>query len=258
MRRGRSRGQPCLVRRRRAGPGPGTAMGRGLARPPVLHRHPPVADEDRALPGDRRDPGRHGDHRRFRALERRRPSPDPRGRFRRSRLDHPAVRRLLEILAPIAEAELAYNEAADAAMSRPGLDWDEDLPEFPDLDGPVFLLGACALVDAFWAVVGDDLLGDVLGVLLPGPPADRLTVRPSGPLARRIVEAPGVSALRPWPQCPRVSTIDSSSGWSRRRSRRPTPGSASGSCGCAPGQARRDEDRGDFDAFLDNKAAYRR
>ena len=59
------------------------------------------------------------------------------------------------------------NEAADAAMSIPGLDWDEDLPEFPELDGPVFLLGTCALVDAFGAVVGDDLLGDVLGVLLP-------------------------------------------------------------------------------------------
>ena len=82
-------------------------------------------------------------------------------------LDHPAVGRLLEILAPIAQAELAYNEAADAAMSRPGLDWDEDLPQFPELDGPVFLLGTCALVDAFWAVVGDDSLGDVLGVLLP-------------------------------------------------------------------------------------------
>ena len=31
----------------------------------------------------------------------------------------------------------------------------------------MFLLGACALVDAFWAVVGDDLFGDVLCVLLP-------------------------------------------------------------------------------------------
>ena len=83
------------------------------------------------------------------------------------RLDHPAVRRLLEILAPIAQAELACNEAADAAMSGHGLDWDEDLPEFPELDGPVFILGVCALVDAFWALVGDDLLGDVLGVLQP-------------------------------------------------------------------------------------------
>jgi hypothetical protein len=82
-------------------------------------------------------------------------------------LDHPAVRRLLEILAPVAEAELAYYEAFDAAISRPGLAWDEDLPDFPELDCPVFLLGTCALVDAFGAVMGDDLLGDVLGVLLP-------------------------------------------------------------------------------------------
>ncbi len=82
-------------------------------------------------------------------------------------LDHPAVRGLLEILAPIAEAELVYNQAWEAAVAIPGLDWDEDLPEFPELDGPVFLLGVCALVDAFSAVVGDDLLGDVLGVLWP-------------------------------------------------------------------------------------------
>jgi hypothetical protein len=34
-------------------------------------------------------------------------------------------------------------------------------------DGPVFLLGACVLVDAVWAAVGDDPLSDVLGVLLP-------------------------------------------------------------------------------------------
>ncbi len=29
------------------------------------------------------------------------------------------------------------------------------------------LLGVCVLVDAFWAMVGDDLFGDVLGVLQP-------------------------------------------------------------------------------------------
>ncbi len=39
---------------------------------------------------------------------------------------------LLEVLAPIAEAEVAYHEAADAAMYGPGLDWDEDEPEFPE------------------------------------------------------------------------------------------------------------------------------
>jgi hypothetical protein len=82
-------------------------------------------------------------------------------------LDHPAVRTLLEVLAPIAEAELAYRRAADAAMYQIRTDWDEDEPEFPELDGPVFLLGTCVLVDAVWAAVGDDSLTDVLGVLLP-------------------------------------------------------------------------------------------
>jgi hypothetical protein len=82
-------------------------------------------------------------------------------------LDHPAVRTLLGVLAPIAEAELTYRKAADAAMYQIGADWDDDEPEFPELDGPVFLLGACALVDAVWAAVGEDPLGDVLGVLLP-------------------------------------------------------------------------------------------
>ena len=82
-------------------------------------------------------------------------------------LDHPAVRTLLEVLAPIATAELAYGEAADAAMYQIGMDWDDDEPEFPEEDGPVFLLGGCALVDATWAAVGLDSISEVLGVLLP-------------------------------------------------------------------------------------------
>ena len=76
------------------------------------------------------------------------------------------MRKLLEVLAPVAEAELAYRKAADAAMYQIGTDWDDE-PEFPEQDGPVFLLGACVLVDAVWAAVGDDPLSDVLGVLLP-------------------------------------------------------------------------------------------
>jgi hypothetical protein len=82
-------------------------------------------------------------------------------------LDHPAVSTVHEILAPIAEAEVAYHQAADAAMYGPGLDWDEDEPEFPEDDGPVFAVGGCALVDAAWAAVGEDPLLDVLGVLVP-------------------------------------------------------------------------------------------
>ena len=65
------------------------------------------------------------------------------------------MRALLEVLAPIAEAELAYRKAADAAMDQIGTDWDEDEPEFPEQDGPVFLLGTCVLVDAVWAAVGE-------------------------------------------------------------------------------------------------------
>jgi hypothetical protein len=51
-------------------------------------------------------------------------------------------------------------------MYQIGTDWDDE-PEFPEQDGPVFLLGACVLVDAVWATVWDDPLRDVLGVLLP-------------------------------------------------------------------------------------------
>jgi hypothetical protein len=82
-------------------------------------------------------------------------------------LDHPAVGALLKVLAPVAEAELAYHAAADAAMYGAGLGLDKDVPEFPEEDGPVFAVGGCALVDAVWAAVGEDRLADVLGVLRP-------------------------------------------------------------------------------------------
>ncbi len=82
-------------------------------------------------------------------------------------LDHPAVSMLLEVLAPIAEAERAYRKAAGAPLYQIGPDWDEDEPEFPELDGPAYLLGGRALVDAVWAAVGDDPLSEVIGVLAP-------------------------------------------------------------------------------------------
>lgn len=71
-------------------------------------------------------------------------------------VDHPAVSMLLCVLAPIAEAELAFARA----------DWDDDGPEFPTLDGPVYLLGERTLVDTVWAAVGDDPLGEVIKVLI--------------------------------------------------------------------------------------------
>jgi hypothetical protein len=81
-------------------------------------------------------------------------------------VDHPVVSALLDVLAPTATAELAYGKAMEAWLNRPAYDWDEDEPEFPEMEGPVFLLGG-ALVDAVWAVVGDDPLTDVRRVLLP-------------------------------------------------------------------------------------------
>jgi hypothetical protein len=80
-------------------------------------------------------------------------------------LDHPAVSILLGVLAPIAETELAYARA-EASLYSIGADWDDDGPEFPVLDGPVYLLGERTLVDTVWAAVGDDPLGEVIKVLI--------------------------------------------------------------------------------------------
>jgi hypothetical protein len=77
------------------------------------------------------------------------------------------VRAVLEALAPIAEAEFAYRKAADAWCSRDPSDREGPEPVFPELESPVFLLGTCALVDAMWAVVGEDPLTQILAVLLP-------------------------------------------------------------------------------------------
>jgi hypothetical protein len=80
------------------------------------------------------------------------------------RADHPAVSRLLDVLAPIAEAELAHEQDLE---HWPSSRWDEEeKPEFPELDGPVFLISG-ALGDATLAVVGEDPLGEVLAVLSP-------------------------------------------------------------------------------------------
>jgi hypothetical protein len=82
-------------------------------------------------------------------------------------VDHPVVSMLADVLAPVAEAELAYGQAMEAWLDRRLFDEQEGEPEFPEQDGPVFLLGGCAMVDATWAVVGEDPLSDVLPVLRP-------------------------------------------------------------------------------------------
>lgn len=80
------------------------------------------------------------------------------------RVDHPAVSRLLDVLAPVAEAELAYEQGLDDWYSA---GWEDEKPEFPELDGPVFQIGTCALGDATRAVVGEDPLAEVLAALSP-------------------------------------------------------------------------------------------
>lgn len=82
-------------------------------------------------------------------------------------IDHLVVSRLLDVLTPIAVAELAYREAIEHWLDQGGTECGDDEPKFPELDGPVFLLGGCALVDATWAVVGEDPLSEVLDVLQP-------------------------------------------------------------------------------------------
>lgn len=80
-------------------------------------------------------------------------------------LDHPAVRALLEALTSVVEAEIAHMQAMDDDLYSIGSFDNDDEVGFPALDGPVFLLGR-ALVEAVWAVVGDDSLADVPSVLV--------------------------------------------------------------------------------------------
>jgi hypothetical protein len=78
-------------------------------------------------------------------------------------LDDQAVTMIIDALGPAAEAELAYQTAAAEAVAGT-VSWD-DLPEFPEGSGPVFLLGACALVDATHAVLGENPLQGIIDLL---------------------------------------------------------------------------------------------
>ena len=92
-------------------------------------------------------------------------------------LDDPVVSGLLDVLAQFAAAEFACGGAwvsgawaggaGRASDGRAGTGPAGGEPGFPEQDGPVFLLGTCALVDAIWALTGDDSLSDVLDVLAP-------------------------------------------------------------------------------------------
>jgi hypothetical protein len=72
--------------------------------------------------------------------------------------DQLAVSSMLDVLAPMAETDLAW---------KPGPARNLDEVEFPDQDGPVFLLGTCVLSTAVRAVVGEDALTDIQAVLIP-------------------------------------------------------------------------------------------
>jgi hypothetical protein len=82
-------------------------------------------------------------------------------------VDHPAVRTVLEAIGPVAEAEFAYRAAADAWFGLDPSDREGPEPQFPEMEGPVFLLGTCVLVGAISAIVGEDPLTEVRAVLLP-------------------------------------------------------------------------------------------
>jgi hypothetical protein len=96
----------------------------------------------------------------------------------------PAVTALLRALSPVAETELADGVAAAAGVDEDGILRMAEVPGFPGEDGPVFLLGCCALVDATWTVIGDDPLREVLDVLVP-----RLDGARAGVEGRVIAEA---------------------------------------------------------------------
>jgi hypothetical protein len=102
----------------------------------------------------------------------------------------PSVTKVIRLLGPAVDAEVRY-AASGGRGSQPigGVEGG-----FPEDDAPVFLLGACCLLDAMWAVVGLDPLRDVLDHL--GPRLDATlaelscTLKPSGKaLAQTLLRA---------------------------------------------------------------------
>lgn len=92
----------------------------------------------------------------------------------------PFVTKVIQLLGPAVDAEVEY--AASGGRGSQPIGGAEG--GFPEDNAPVFLLGACSLVDATWAVVGLDPLREVLDHL--GPRLDAAlaelycTPKPSG------------------------------------------------------------------------------
>lgn len=94
-------------------------------------------------------------------------------------VDDPAVQSLCEAVRPLAEAELADAQEAETDAEEDGFRRMGHVPGFEDEDGPVFLLGCCALVDAIWTLIGDDPLEPVLEMLAQRLAGARLGVQVS-------------------------------------------------------------------------------
>lgn len=106
-------------------------------------------------------------------------------------VDDPEVQSLCEAVHPLAEAEIADAQEAETDADEDGFRRMAHVPGFEDEEGPVFLLGCCALVDAIWTLIGDDPLEPVLEVL-----ARRLAGARLGVDGRTLAEA----ALRAFAQ----------------------------------------------------------
>lgn len=97
----------------------------------------------------------------------------------------PAVSALVATLAPVVETELAANDAAAAEARSSGLDPGAISPDFPD--GPVWVIGCGALIQATWAVIGNDPLAEVLDMV--SPLVDRAAPGRGRPVAEALVGA---------------------------------------------------------------------
>lgn len=79
-------------------------------------------------------------------------------------IGHPAVNAVLDVLAPVATADLAYGPAFRSWL-KDEYPATATRPEFPILDGPATLLGGAVLVDVTKALISDHPAAEELAVL---------------------------------------------------------------------------------------------